>query len=248
MTPGWPERGLTPDESRDPYTLWDAAYVLGSLSSRERREFECHLEGCDSCRSAVAEVSGIPALLALLDRDEMAVGDGPAQDLPLQPEVPESLLTAVSRRRRRTRWLAVAVGTVAAVVVGVAVFVATGLVGVESNPPPQASGPMLEMSEVTPSALTATVALVPRGWGTEIDMSCTYADEGPEADDGDAAGDNLAIVAVGRDGSHTELATWKALPGVTAQPSAITSLLIDEITSVQVVSVDTGEVFLQRNL
>jgi hypothetical protein len=36
----------------DPYELWDASYVLGSLSSSERREYEAHLTTCTSCRSA----------------------------------------------------------------------------------------------------------------------------------------------------------------------------------------------------
>ena len=30
----------------DPYAMWDAAYVLGSLSGNERREFEAHLATC----------------------------------------------------------------------------------------------------------------------------------------------------------------------------------------------------------
>src|SRR5689334_12737371 len=46
----------------DPYVLWDAAYVLGSLSSAERREFENHMSACPSCRAAVSELSGMPAL------------------------------------------------------------------------------------------------------------------------------------------------------------------------------------------
>ena len=50
----------------DPYALWDAAYILGSLSSNDRREYENHLSGCVSCRSAVGELSGMPALLAML--------------------------------------------------------------------------------------------------------------------------------------------------------------------------------------
>ena len=29
-----------------PYVMWDAAYVLGSLSSTERREYEGHLPLC----------------------------------------------------------------------------------------------------------------------------------------------------------------------------------------------------------
>ncbi len=51
----------------DPYETWDAAYVLGgSLSSTERREYEAHLSGCVPCRTSVGELSGMPALLAML--------------------------------------------------------------------------------------------------------------------------------------------------------------------------------------
>ena len=39
------------------YSMWDAAYVLDSLSDADRREYEAHLEGCASCRTAVAELS-----------------------------------------------------------------------------------------------------------------------------------------------------------------------------------------------
>jgi AAA ATPase domain/Putative zinc-finger len=55
----------------DKYALWDAAYVLGSLSETDRREFEAHLPGCRNCRDAVAELSGMPALLSLLDLDDV---------------------------------------------------------------------------------------------------------------------------------------------------------------------------------
>lgn len=58
--------------NRHEYATWDAAYVLGSLSAQDRREFETHLPDCPSCWAAVTELSGIPALLALLDHDEVA--------------------------------------------------------------------------------------------------------------------------------------------------------------------------------
>ena len=54
------------------YAMWDAAYVLGSLSSADRREFEAHMADCPSCREAVAQLSGMPALLSRLDRNEVA--------------------------------------------------------------------------------------------------------------------------------------------------------------------------------
>ena len=41
------------------YAMWDAAYVLGSLSASDRREFEGHMAGCPACREAVADECGI---------------------------------------------------------------------------------------------------------------------------------------------------------------------------------------------
>ena len=60
------------------YALWDAAYVLASLSEVDRHEFEAHLGACPSCRDAVTELSGMPALLSLVDRDEVTDEDDPA--------------------------------------------------------------------------------------------------------------------------------------------------------------------------
>ncbi len=76
VTP-FPARDTVPDgearaHNRQEYAIWDAAYVVGSLSAKDRREFEAHLAGCPSCWAAVTELSGIPALLALLDHDEVA--------------------------------------------------------------------------------------------------------------------------------------------------------------------------------
>src|SRR5258705_13602905 len=100
---GFPLGGDLMDGDR--YVTWDAAYVLGSLSSAERREYEAHLETCDRCRSAVAELSGMPALLAMLD-----VGDvrGPEAGQPPPPLRPGGLGTGPDKGRggrRRSRVL-----------------------------------------------------------------------------------------------------------------------------------------------
>ena len=83
-----PLRGMGPpgdDEVRnltmgdnDRYAMWDAAYVLGSLSASDRREFEAHMANCPACWDAVADLSGVPALLSQLDREEVAAM-GPAK-------------------------------------------------------------------------------------------------------------------------------------------------------------------------
>jgi AAA ATPase domain/Putative zinc-finger len=68
------------------YAQWDAAYVLGSLSEMDRREFDAHLGECPSCRDAVTELSGMPALLSLLDRDEVTDEDDPVAVRPPWPQ------------------------------------------------------------------------------------------------------------------------------------------------------------------
>jgi hypothetical protein len=62
----------------DRYRDWDAAYVLGSLSSTERLEYEEHLAQCPRCSAAVAELAGLPGLLASLTPDEAFALDGAA--------------------------------------------------------------------------------------------------------------------------------------------------------------------------
>jgi hypothetical protein len=80
-------------------------------------------------------------------------------------------------------------------------------------------------------------------------MNCTYeANTGNSAPDGDEPGDKLAMVVVGRDGSQDRLATWTAVKGGSATPAASTSRPMDQIATVEIVSADTGNVLMQRNL
>ena len=87
---GFPGLGPSVPEPRGQdghkYALWDAAYVLASLSEVDRREFEVHLGECPSCRDAVTELSGMPALLSLVDRDEVTDEDDPVAVRPPWPQ------------------------------------------------------------------------------------------------------------------------------------------------------------------
>jgi len=230
----------------DRYASWDAAYVLGSLSRDDRREYEAHLESCTRCRSAVAEISGIPALLAMLDLEDVRAldEDAPATP-PLRPEVLESVLDKVRWRRRRSRWLtSAAVGVAAALLaVGIVIAVRPEVVGLETYSP-EASSEQIEMTKVAETPINATITLTGFGWGTRIDMACTYGDWGQR----DAPPQNLGMVVVGRDGTHNEVATWLGLSGATALPSANTPIQKDEIVAVQLVSSDDGKVLLEKHL
>jgi hypothetical protein len=230
----------------DRYVTWDAAYVLGSLSSAERREYEAHMETCQRCRSAVAEISGIPALLAMLDLEDVrALEDETPETPPLRPEVLDSVLDKVRWRRRRSRWLmSAAVGVAAALLaVGLVIAIRPEIVGLE-NYTPQETVQALEMTKVSTTPINASISLTGFGWGTRIDMACTYGDWGQR----DAPPQNLGMVVVGRDGSHTQVATWLGLSGATALPSATTPIQKGEIAAVQLVSPDSGKVLLEKQL
>jgi Putative zinc-finger len=239
-------RSLEPLEG-DRYATWDAAYVLGSLSSAERREYEAHIETCDRCRAAVADISGMPALLAMLDADDVAsLGATQPEPPPLRPQVRQQVLDKVRWRRRRSRWLmAAAVGVAAALVaVGLVIAVRPDVFGLQSGSP-TVTAQELEMTKVEPTPFSATVALNSYGWGTRIDMACSY---GQWSGGASAPPSNLGMVVVGKDGKATQIATWLGLSGATALPSGNTPMPIEEIAAVQLVSADTGKVLLERTL
>jgi len=225
--------------------IWDAAYVLGVLSPTERREFEAQMADCPMCRNAVGELNGMPALLAQLGRDEIAAidraGSGAA---PLAPnELLPSLLAKVNWRRRRSRIATWVVGSAAAAVLAVGVFVDVAGPSGRSVPAlSQASASVQPMAQVGTERLSSTVSLSSETWGTFIAMKCICL--APL----NAHHDALAMVAVGRDGSRTRIATWVANPGETATPAGSTSTPVEQIGSVQVVSADNDQVLLERSL
>jgi anti-sigma factor RsiW len=224
--------------------MWDAAYVLGSLSAGDRREFEAHMANCPACREAVAELSGVPALLSQLDRHEVAAinesGPTPSATRELSPDLLPSLLATVRWRRRRTRLVTWVASAAAAMVLGIGVFV--GVQGHTSTSPQQVTASALPMAQVGTTLLASTVSLSSQQWGTSIAlkfvcMAPVYAHH-----------DTVALVVVGRDGSQTRLATWVAIPGHTAAPTGSISMPVDQIAAVQVVLADNGRVMLERSV
>jgi anti-sigma factor RsiW len=239
--PGIP-RGSNPS-GRDDYTMWDAAYVLGSLSSADRREFEAHLSGCPLCRSAIGELDGMPALLSRLDRGELTAIDDRGDVAPLLPdELLPSLLAKVSWRRRRSRIVTWAAGVAAAAVLAIGIAGVAGNFPASVPAPPQASVSVQPMAQVGTNRLASTVSLSSQQWGTFISMNCVCL--APLT----AHHDTLAMVVVGRDGSRTRMATWVANPGHTATPAGSISTPVHQIASIQVISADDGKVLLERSL
>src|SRR6478609_10822610 len=148
--------------------------------------------------------------------------------------------------RTCVRWLtSAAVGVAAALLaVGVVIAIRPEIVGLE-NYTPQETVQALDMTKVSETPINASISLTGYGWGTRIDMACSYGDWGQS---GNTLPQNLGMVVVGRDGSHTEVATWLGLSGATALPSATTPMQKDEIAAVQLVSSDDGKVLLEKHL
>jgi anti-sigma factor RsiW len=240
--PGTPHYG--DPSGHEEYAMWDAAYVLGSLSSAERWEFEAHMIDCPLCGNAIGELSGMAALLSQLDRDELAaIDDRRGLERSLPDELLQSLLSRVSWRQRRSRIVTWTAGAAAAAVLAIGVLVGVAGHRLISVPtPPQASVSVQPMAQVGTNMLASTVSFNSRQWGTFISMNCVCL--APL----NAHHDTLAMVVVGRDGSHTRMATWVANPGHTATPAGSNSTRVDQIASVQVVSADDGRVLLERSL
>ncbi len=230
---------MTAGDSHE-YATWDAAYVLGALSPADRREYETHLSACPRCSQSVGDLGGIPALLSKLDAGTVAAMDSDDR-LEEPPNLLPSLMTEVRRRRRRVRMVTWTSGAAAAVLLAVGLFVGVWTHHSTSTPP-QATVSALQMDQVGTKALASTVSLSSRQWGTYIDLNCVCL--APVT----AHHDKLAMVVVGRDGSHTQLATWIADPGHTAKLAGSTWTPVDQISQVQVVSADSGQVLLQRSL
>ena len=233
----------------DPYRDWGAAYVLGSLSPGERREFEGHLPGCPECSGDVASFAGVPGILSAVPREralDLLEPDGAAD------EPPAAVLTGLLAAERSRRWRArvlVAAALVVAALTGAVVATAvrpaapaasTALptTAATSTSPPE---PDVAMQQTLPSPVTASVRLVDEPWGTRIEVLCDYAvPDGPPTPEF-----AYALHVVLTDGAAVRVATWTAGPGSTTRPTATTELTRSDITGVEIRLVQNDLVLLR---
>ncbi|WNM26384.1 zf-HC2 domain-containing protein [Demequina capsici] len=205
----------------DRLATWDASYVLGALSATERHEYEQHLQGCERCQAAVAELAALPGLLSrtrgLLDPDAAPADAPPPADLAARV----IRLDAHRRRRARVRAALAITGAAATVALGF------GVVGaLDHAPAPEATAALAPVGD---SSLTASVALDAAAWGTRLTMTCTYPDGsqayGPQT---------YALVVTDDAGEATTVSTWTAVPGRTIELQAGTAVPLDDIAAISV--------------
>jgi len=217
-----------------PYEMWDGAYVLGSLSPSERREFEAHLDSCEHCSRAVRDLAGLPGLLSRI---------GPEVFDESEPEpVPETLLPrlsrAVRRQQHRRTWLTAGIAAAAAVAVtagGAAVLDQPSAPTADQHQVVRsASRPMTQLAR---DPMTASIAITPVAWGTELSLTCSYSRSTRVYEGG-----GYALVVHTKDGRSERVATWNGLPGQTMHVSGATAAWRQDIASVVVTKVGGGPV------
>jgi hypothetical protein len=218
-------------EQPDPFLDYDAAYVMGALDPQDRREFEAHLAGCARCSAAVAELAGMPGLLAQVPTEQMLAPRTAPEPVP-DTLLPRMVAAVRQQRRRRLVLNSVAALTAAACLV-LGVLLISG--GPSSAPSPAAApqGTLLAMSAVKPSSVTADLWLDPVAWGTRVDIKCNYRDSTPPPVGGvDRWVYRLVIIP--RDGGATQqVAQWTALPNKTVALTGSTNLKPAEIADIQ---------------
>jgi hypothetical protein len=218
------------------YATWDGAYVLGSLSPADRREFENHLAGCLDCSRAVRDFAGLPGLLGRLDPEVF----DEREPEPVPDTLLPRLVDAMHRGQRRRTWLTAGLAAAAAVVVtmgGVLVLDQSTGGSPSAGPTSVVTSTAQPMTQVGNDPMTASVSLTPVAWGTRVDMTCSY----PQFRS-DYEGGSYALVVHTLHGGTEQIATWNGLPGKTMHLTAATASQKAQITSVEVTKIDGSPV------
>jgi len=163
------------------------AYVLDALEPDEQLAMQRHVQGCPVCAGTVAELEGLPLLLAGVP----VPGEAPEAPRPSElayerfRRSAEAFAPPAARHRRR-RWVAAA-----AAVLVVAAAVGTGELLASRGVP-------VTVMEASAGVVRAEAALSVAGAGSHLAMTF----------DGVPFGARCQLVAVARDGRESAAGTW----------------------------------------
>jgi len=130
------------------------------------------------------------------------------------------LLSAVARRRRtRRRWFTAVAAAAAAVLVGAGVWLGPRLSAPRAPPTTHAVA-----APAPGSSVHVDVALVTRGWGTQLDLNC---------EDMPTAGE-LTLFVIDRHGDSTAAASWRGTPTGYSRLTGATALHPNEIRRLEI--------------
>ena len=98
------------------------------------------------------------------------------------------------------------------------------------------------MRPVGDEPISGWVSLTTVGWGTRLDLTCSYADE--SGDYADPSWSTYTMLVHTADGDVEQVASWKALPGKTMHLAGATAADRDDIVSVEILT-SAGEPVLE---
>ena len=218
--------------SHDEIRVLLGAYVLGGLSSVDRRAFEDHLATCAECREELARSAPLPGLLTRAPRADTILQPATVQ------EGPDSLARlldrvrsarASDRRRNRAGWL---VAASVVVLGGVGLTVVPTLLN-DDDP----VGTTVAFSAAADLAVSGQATMTPKPWGTSLTVSLSDLppSDGP-----------FVLQVTSDDGAVEQAAVWGNTPAATAQVTGATSLDTVEIRSIAVLD-DAGDTIATSN-
>lgn len=234
------------DTGRDDHAILahtTAAYVLGALEPAGRLRLERHLDQCGSCRDRVAEFAALPGLLRAVDPSSIDVPPDP-----FPGRLADRALSTVGAQRRRDA-MTLRAWQLTAVIAAVAALGALALAvsdragpddGVVATARAASTGVVVELSAPDGSAggrAHATLHLVAKGWGTELQMESTDL----------PARASYTLWVLGSDGSRQPAATWGPTASGRVRCIGSTSFEAHRLIAVEVVD-DGAEVLLRGSL
>jgi hypothetical protein len=213
-------------------------FVLGGLDVDDHQAFTRHLRHCVACQRESAQLSGLPALLDVVDRDRVT-GLEPSEGMPGGPGTPEGsgvdgaapaatlvplgLLDRMRADRRRRRWR---YGLAAAVLMLVAGAIGAGVGPVldRLNAPPTRPLVASALAGGTGPAAAVEIDLVTRTWGTQLDVRGSSL----------PSGQVLYLSVTDRQGHAYDVASWTGTPTGRATLTAACWMKTADIAQVQV--------------
>ncbi|WP_336086289.1 zf-HC2 domain-containing protein [Nocardia sp. SSK8] len=222
----------------DEYSTWDAAYVLGSLGATERREYETHLLDCGHCQQSVAELSGLPGMLALVERETALAMIAPEPPPTQVPDLLPALAAAAQRKRQRRRWLGIG-SAVAAAAAAVAIAVPVTMTVARSDPSTAQVVAAQQLRPVEQTPVSAEMRLLRDGDRTRLVLTCRYA---PSAYGSGYTWTYGLVVTAGE--QRLELDQWPAGPGTELTVERTIDAAPESIETVEITSMDSGRTIL----
>jgi hypothetical protein len=184
-------------------------YVVGALAGAERRAIDDHLAGCPDCRRELAELAGLPGLLARVPVIEVehlvgSASSASTDELQIDANL-GSLLRRAADYRRHNRWPWLAVAAAAGLFVGGGAVAAGRAMMTTPAQHPAATAQAVSTARGTnaQTRASAIVRYAAEPWGVELYIQVS----------GVPVGTKCEFQVVDADGQESAAGSWVVVNG-----------------------------------